>query len=215
VLAAVSAGRAPRGYGQPVAYRPAPRDLRASDADRDGVVALLSAAAADGRLTLTEHADRVESAYTAQTLGELAVLTSDLAEPSAQPFRLDSRGPVVGVFGRDRREGRWVVPASLPVLAIFGEVVIDLRDALLQSQRIVVYATVVGGTLEIMVPDGVVVVLSGTSVLTRTINRTSQAVAAGMPVVDVRTVAFGGTIRVIAPRRPRRLGGLRRPGLPR
>jgi hypothetical protein len=200
-------------YLRNVTYRPAPRDLRASDSDRDGVMALLSAAAADGRLTLTEHAERVELAHTARTLGELAELTSDLAEPSAQPFRLDGRSAVLGVFGQDRRDGRWVVPASLPVLAVFGEVVLDLRDALLQSQRIVVYATVVGGTLEIMVPDGVVVELSGTSVLTRKINRTQRAASAGMPVVDVRTLAFGGTIRVISPRRSRWLGG-RRSGLP-
>jgi hypothetical protein len=176
---------------------------------------MLSTAVADGRLTLSEHSERVEQAYVARTLGELAKLTVDLAEPTAQPIRLDTKGPVAGVFSRERRDGRWVVPASLPVLAIFGEVVLDLRDAVLQSQRIVVYATVVGGTLEIIVPDGVSVDLSGTSVLTRHINRTPRPAVAGMPVVDVRAVAFGGTIRVISPRRARWLGGLRRNGLPR
>jgi hypothetical protein len=193
-----------------VTSRPAPRDLRASDSDRERVVALLSAAAADGRLTLSEHTERVELAYSARTLGELAELTSDLAAPSAQPFRLDGRTTVTGVFSRETRDGRWVVPASLPVLAIFGEVVLDLRDALLQSQRIVVYATVIGGTLEILVPDGVQVEVSGSSMLMRTINRTPRSSAAGMPVIDVRTMGFAGTIRVISPRRPRWLGGLRR-----
>jgi hypothetical protein len=171
---------------------------------------MLGAAAADGRLTLTEHTDRVEQAYSARTLGELAALTADLAEPSAQPFRLDGRSPVLGVFSRESRDGRWVVPATLPVLAVFGEVQLDLRDAVLQSQRVVVHATVVGGTLEILVPDGVLVELSGTSVLTRKINRTQRAATAGMPVIDVRAIAFGGTIRVISPRKSRWLGGLRR-----
>jgi hypothetical protein len=199
-----------------VTYRPAPRDLRASDADREGVISLITAAAADGRLTLAEHSDRVERAYSARTLGELAALTTDLAAPAGQPIRLDGRSPVVGVFGRDRRDGRWVVPPSVPVLAVFGEVVLDLRDALLQSQRVTVYATVVGGTLELMVPEGVAVELNGTSVLTRKINRTPRVVAPGMPVVEVRAVSIGGTIRVISPaRRSRWLGGLRRNGLPR
>ena len=196
--------------------RPAPRDLRASDADRDTVISLLSAAAADGRLTSAEHTERVERAYASRTLGELAVLTTDLAKPSDQPFRLDTRTPVLGVFGRDRREGRWVVPASLPVLAIFGEVVLDLREAMLQSQRIVVNATVIGGTLELIVPEGVAVEMFGSSVLTRKINKTPSSAAEGMPVVELRTAAVGGTIRVISPRRPSRwLGGIRRNGLHR
>jgi hypothetical protein len=189
--------------------------MRASDSDRESVVTMLSAAAADGRLTLSEHTERVEQAYTARTLGELADLTSDLAAPSAQPIRLHGRSAVTGLFSHETRDGRWVVPASLPVLAVFGEVVLDLRDAMLQSQRTVVYATVVAGTLEILVPDGVQVEVSGSHMLTRTINRTGRAPAAGMPVIDVRALAFGGTIRVISPRRARWLGGLRRNGLPR
>ena len=163
---------------------------------------------------MAEHTERVERAYAARTLGELAALTTDLVTPSQQPFRLDHRTPVLALFGRDRRDGRWVVPATVPVVAVFGEVVLDLREALLQSQRVVVHATVVGGTLELVVPEGVAVELYGSSMLTRKINRTRRA-APGMPVVEVRSVAFGGTIKVVSPRRSRRLGGLRRNGLPR
>jgi hypothetical protein len=198
-----------------VTSRPAPRDLRASDADRDRVISLLSDAAGDGRLTTAEHSERVERAYTARTLGELAVLTADLAEPSAQPFRLDTRTPVMGVFARESRDGRWVVPASVPVVAIFGEVMLDLREALLQSQRTTVYATVLGGTLDLIVPEGVTVEIYGTSVLTRKVNKTPRQPAAGMPVIEVRAASLGGTIRVISPRKSRRLGGFRRNGLAR
>jgi len=215
-----------------VTYRPAPRDLRASDSDRDRVISLLDAAAADGRLTAAEHEERVGRAFQARTLGELAVLTTDLVAPTAQPIRLDNRRAVAGVFSRDSREGRWVVPDSLPVLAIFGEVELDLREALLQSSRIVVFATVIGGTVHLIVPDGVAVETSGTSVLTRRLNRTYRpagprlpggappgaglpgGLSASGPVVELRTVAFGGTIKVTSPKRPRRLGGLRR-GVPR
>jgi hypothetical protein len=208
-----------------VIYRPAPRDLRASDFDRDRVVSLLAESAADGRLTSDEHAERVERAYRARTLGELAVLTSDLVGPDSQPIRLDGRRAVTGIFGRDSREGRWVVPDSLPVVAIFGEVELDLREALLQSGRIIVYATLIAGTIHLIVPDGVSVEMSGTAVLTRKINRTVRQpgprwpapLPTGpgpsgtvQPVVDVRAVGFGGTIKVTSPKRPRRLGGLRR-----
>jgi Domain of unknown function (DUF1707) len=208
-----------------VTYRPGPRDLRASDSDRDRVIALLSEAAGDGRLTPDEHSERVSRAYQARTLGELAALTTDLAVPTAQPIRLDGRRPVTGIFGRDSRDGRWVVPASLPVVAVFGEVELDLRDAIFQSGRTIVFATVVGATLHVIVPEGVLVETSGHAMLTRKITRTYRETvprlpasnptagylpAGAQPVIEIRTVAFGGTIRVTSPKRPRRLGGMRR-----
>ncbi len=181
------------------------------------MITLLGAAAADGRLTPDEHADRVERAYRARTLGELAGLTVDLAGPADQPIRLDGRRPVAGVFGREERSGRWVVPESLPVLAIFGEVELDLREALLQGVRTVVYATLIAGTIHLIVPEGVLVETTGTALLTRKkIDRPARlpvrgpgAALAGQgpPVVELRTAGLGGTIRVTSPRRPRRLGG--------
>lgn len=214
----------PLEYRLNVTFRPAPRDLRASDSDRERVITLLSAAAADGRLTQDEHADRVERAYRAKTLGELAGLTADLVRPADQPIKLDGRRPVAGVFGRDQRGGRWVVPESLPVLAIFGEVELDLREALLQAGRTVVYATLIAGTIHLIVPDGVLVDTTGSALLTRKrIDRPARPAVrgpagsrpadgspgAGQPgqgpaVVEVRTVGLGGTIRVTSPRRPRR-----------
>jgi len=210
-----------------VTYRPAPRDIRASDSERDRVVTLLGEAAADGRLTVTEHADRVERAYQARTLGELAVLTTDLVGPAGQPIRLDGRRAVAGIFGRDNRDGCWVVPESLPVVAILGEVELDLREALLQSGRIVIYATVIFGTIHLIVPEGVVVETTGSALFTRKVARTVRVPAApgsaragrakpsDQPVIEVRTAGVGGTIKVTSPKRARRLGGLRRGGLPR
>jgi hypothetical protein len=170
------------------------------------VITLLGEAVADGRLTLGEHSERVERAYASRTLGELAVLTTDLAEPTAQPIRLDTRRAVSGIFGNDLRDGHWVVPASVPVLAVFGDVVLDFREALLQSGRTVIYATVVCGTLQLNVPEGVAVEIDGTSMFTRKINRTGRPVP-GQPVIEVRAVSFCGSIRVSSPKKSRWLGG--------
>ena len=101
---------------------------------------MLGEAAADGRLSLPEHAERTEQALAARTLGELTSLTSDLALPSGQPIQLYPRRSVTAMFARERRDGRWVVPAEFPVTAFFGTVVLDLRDAVLQSQRVTIYA---------------------------------------------------------------------------
>ncbi len=172
------------------------------------MITLLSEAAGDGRLTLGEHSERAERAYSARTLGELAALTADLAAASAQPIRLDTRKPVAGIFGRERREGRWVVPERLAVSAIFGEVVLDMREALLQSQRVTVLATVMCGTLELIVPDGVAVELTGPAVLTRKSGQPgAKAVGApagaGTPVIEVRALTFCGRVKVVRPRRSR------------
>lgn len=179
------------------------------------MAALLAEAAGDGRLTLGEHSQRTERAYSARTLGELASLTADLASPAGQPIRLDGRRSVSGFFGQERRDGRWVVPDSFPVTAICGDVVLDLREALLQSSRVTIYATVIAGHLEVIVPDGIAVEVTGTTILSRNkVPRTQQS-AAGLPVIDIRLFAVAGTVKAVMPRRSRWPGLRRRGPVPR
>lgn len=76
---------------------PAPR---ASDAERDSVVARLSTAAGEGRLTLDELADRVDRALAAVTRADLAPLLADLpAEPASGPPAAKGRRRIVGIMG--------------------------------------------------------------------------------------------------------------------
>ena len=184
--------------------RQAPRDLRASDADRDRVLVLLAEAMSDGRLTADEHADRVQRAFSARTLGELAELTADLAAPSAQPVRLDGGRVIAGIFGPARRDGRWVVPENLTVTAMFGEVEVDFTQAILQVSRVQLYATVFGGRLRLIVPDGVSVVVSGHMVLGRKRGGTPPHAGPDMPVIEVRALILGGELTVRTPPKSRR-----------
>ncbi|MFF5227047.1 DUF1707 and DUF4190 domain-containing protein [Dactylosporangium sp. NPDC000521] len=55
--------------------------IRVSDADRESVVAHLTAAVAEGRLTLEEFSERSQLAYASRTWGELAHLVGDLPAP--------------------------------------------------------------------------------------------------------------------------------------
>jgi hypothetical protein len=184
--------------------RQAPRDLRASDADRDRVLAMLGEAMGDGRLTADEHSERVQRAFSARTLGELADLTTDLAVPSAQPVRLDGGRVITGVFGPARRDGRWVVPESLTVTAMFGEVEVDFTQAILQTSRVQLYATVFGGRLRLIVPDGVSVVVSGHMVLGRKRGSTPPPASPGAPVIEVKALVLGGELTVRTPPKNRR-----------
>jgi Domain of unknown function (DUF1707) len=200
--------------------RQAPRDLRASDADRDRVLALLAEAVSDGRLTADEHAERVQRACTARTLGELADLTTDLAVASAQPVRLDGGRVISGIFGPAKRDGRWVVPETLTVTAMFGEVELDVTQAIMQTRHVQLYATVIGGRLRLAVPDGVSVVVTAPVVLGRRRGGTPLPASSDTPVIEVKGMVLGGEIIVHTPPKtrrfrlfgPRRLVGLyRRP----
>jgi hypothetical protein len=193
--------------------RPGPHDLRASDADRELVITLLSEAAGDGRLTLSEHAERSERALAARTLGELVRLTSDLTLPSGQPIQLFPRRSVTALFARERRQGRWVVPAAFPVTAFFGDVVLDLREAILQSQRVTIYATAIAGQIKLIVPAGIAVEMAGRSVLgVRSVRgqARSSAQTSATGVIEVRTLTFGGSVKATTARRPRWRPGQRR-----
>jgi hypothetical protein len=183
--------------------RTAPRNLRASDADRDRVMAMLAEAMADGRLSADEHAERVSRAVSARTLGDLAALTADLAEPAAQPLRLDGGRVITGLLGTETRDGRWVVPETVTVSAIFGEVVVDFRSALLQARHVVLYATAIGGRVRLIVPDGVTVVMSGTVLVGRKRGGTALALPADedLPVIEVRAFVVGGEVVARTPRR--------------
>jgi hypothetical protein len=205
-----------------------PSDLRASDADRERVVAVLAEAAGDGRLTLEEHSERVQRAYRARTLGELAGLTKDLVPAGAQPLQLDDSRTVTAFFTTVRREGRWVMPDRLSVTAVGGQVVLDLREALLQGMYTIVHATLVGGSLHLLVPDGVSVRLTASRQSGRVAEdltprpgpATRAAAREGSPLIEVRSFSVAGQVRVHTPRprggRWRRPGsGGRPPGTPR
>ncbi len=73
----------------PVTIGPDGREaaVRVSDGERERVVDLLSAHAAEGRLTLEELDARIDGAYAARTRGELRALLTDLpaAVPDARP----------------------------------------------------------------------------------------------------------------------------------
>lgn len=177
------------------------------------MITLLSEAAGDGRLTLSEHAERSEQALAARTLGELVRLTSDLTLPSGQPIQLYSRRSVTAMFARERRQGRWVVPSAFPVTAFFGDVVLDLRDAILQSQRVTIYATAIAGQIRLIVPAGIAVEMAGRSVLGIRSVRGQTKASAQVPavgVIEVRTLTLCGAVKATTPRLRWRPGARRR-----
>jgi hypothetical protein len=166
---------------------------------------MLGEALADGRLSHEEHGERMSAALSARTLGELAGLTTDLAAPGRQPVQVDGH-PVAALFGNAERTGRWVVPATMTCVAAFGEVVLDLREALLQDRHVVLTVYAVFGRVRIIVPSGVEVVMNGTEILGRQRGGTARRVptSSDTPVVEVRGYVAVSEVLARTPPRPRR-----------
>jgi len=199
-VTALASGR----YFRQVSPARKPSDLRASDNDRERVVEVLAAAVADGRLTLEEHSHRVERAYQARTLGELATLTADLVSAAGQPLQLDDSRTVTAFFATVQRDGRWVVPDRLTVTAVGGQVILDMREALLQGMHTVLHATLIGGQLHLVVPERVRVVLTKSRQPARVqpdLGGRQAPVPAGSPLIEVRSYTVAGRVHVHAPRR--------------
>ncbi|HEY3872627.1 MAG TPA: DUF1707 domain-containing protein [Actinocrinis sp.] len=150
----------PSPVDQPPAALTRP-DPRASDADRERVVAALGEASADGRLTPKELGERLESALVARTHGELAALTADLGPAPGRPpegmlqakrvIRIDQR------FGSLARTGRWVVPQRFDMRPKWCDVTLDFTDAVINQSKLSIDLSMKGGSLILVTRPGIVV----------------------------------------------------------
>ena len=130
----------PLGRGDDVA---AHDDLRASHEDRDRIVEVLRVAAGEGRLTADELDERLETALTARTFGELAKLIRDL--PAAPGFGTSAPAPAPRDLARIEcqsstatRTGRWLVPQRLEVRLTSGSVTLDFTEAVISQPSLLI-----------------------------------------------------------------------------
>ena len=149
--------------GEPSGTGEAP-EVRASDADRDRVVAVLRDAAADGRLTVDEFDERMAAALSARTFGDLAPLTADLGAGPGGPVRPGAAAPqpedVIWIDQRGgsvRRADRWVVPRRLDLRTSWCDVTLDFTDAVITHDTLRIDMHLRGGSLVLVTRPGVVV----------------------------------------------------------
>jgi hypothetical protein len=187
-------------------------ELRASHADREQVVDVLRIAAGDGRLTAEELDERLEAALTARTMGELAVLTTDLptaldggavggsAVEAKEVVRIEQEGASA------RRDADWVVPRRMEIHSRWGEVTLDFTDALITHGTLRIDLDMRGGALTLVTRPGVVV---GTDSLVTNHSKvkTRRAAEPDAPVVLRVEVAGELSFGQVVVRPPRRLFG--------
>ena len=135
--------------------------------------------------------------YGAHTVGELTALTADLPDgPPAGPAR-DESGWVVAVMGAGDRTGRWRPWRRTRVVAVMGGSQLDLREAEIDGPKIEITAVAVMGGIDVIVPDGVEVDLSGFALMGGNEGpRGTGPRHRGAPVVRVRAYALMGGVTV-------------------
>jgi hypothetical protein len=173
--------------------------VRASDADRERVVAELREHCAQGRLTLEEFSGRADEAYSAKTLAELETVKRELPEattPSARPQR-KARRFLVSIMGGLDRKGRWRVPKKLRVVSVMGGCDLDFRQAQIEHEVVTVTVVDVMGGVDLYVPEGIEVDVGGFSLMGG-VDEWGEDVAPrpGTPMIRVRAFTLMGGIDV-------------------
>ncbi|MBO0886294.1 MAG: DUF1707 and DUF2154 domain-containing protein [Acidimicrobiales bacterium] len=173
---------------------------RVSDSDRDDAVAELRRHLGEGRLDADELSERVEGALAARTRADLEAVLADL--PSASPPAPDGPRPhatgwTVGIMASSVRRGRWRPRPRTNVVSVMGSCTIDLRQAYLDGPELVIHAVAVMGEVEIVVPEGIDVDVSGIPILgEKSLDVRPGPLRPGTPRVLVRAVPVMGSVVV-------------------
>ncbi len=179
-----------------------PPGVRASDAEREATMERLREAAGAGRLTLEELSDRLGAASEARSREQLAALVGDLPAEHGRSFAHPAvaDGRVSSVFGDVCREGEWVVPPRSSWRSVFGDVVLDLRDAHVPGTDVEIDASSLFGDVDLLVPEGVVVEVRSRVVFGDVWQDAGQAAPFGAPRIVLTGSTVFGDVRVRARR---------------
>jgi class 3 adenylate cyclase len=177
--------------------------IRISDTDRENVIAVLRSACGDGRITLDEFAERAGVVYASSTQTELDAVVRDLPTPTAPATTNPASVPgepgrwIVAIMNGAHRRGRWRVAPRTTALAFWGGLKLDLRGAIVEHPIVELNAWAIMGGVDITVPDGIPVEVTGMVVMGATVNRVKDTPAlGGAPLVRVKARGLWGGVHV-------------------
>lgn len=179
---------------------------RISDADRNQAVELLRHHCGEGILTLDEFGDRVTLVYDATNRAELEDVLSDLPTqetevPEARRRRVTRWA--VAIMGGHSPRGRIRLAETTNVVAVMGGCELDLRNAEIDGDEVVINALALMGGVEIYVPEGISVDFSGLPLLGGTECKIADVpIIPGSPRIIVRALAVMGAVEVYSRKTP-------------
>ncbi|MGH7507453.1 MAG: DUF1707 SHOCT-like domain-containing protein, partial [Longimicrobiales bacterium] len=169
-----SGGLARMSDTPPVPSRPPSRE------QREQAIQTLVAGFADDRITVEEFERRIDIAHRTASSEQLDGLTVDLparpatppaaapvtpARPPAPAGEVREHQVLVAIMGGVEKKGRWTPARKSIVLAFMGGAHIDLREANLPAGVTEVAIFTIWGGVEILVPPGVNVDVSGVAIM--------------------------------------------------
>ena len=178
-------------------------EVRASDAERERAANALREHLTEGRLTLDELSERLDRIYAAKTRAELEAVTRDLptAPAPARPAKR-ARRYLVAVMSGIERSRRWRLGPETKVIAVMGGAHLDLRAAEIEGPEASISCLAVMGGIDIVVPEGLEVEVSGFGLMGGVADEVSSGTALpGAPAVHVRAFALMGGVSVRSKRR--------------
>lgn len=193
---------------------PSGSDFLVTSAEREAAEVRVRSAVADDLIDLDEFGERIQLVLAARTRSELRAAAADLpAGPATarSPDRRDTgahrvarparyRRWVISVMGGSETRGRWRPDTTTNALAMMGGTTIDLQHAEFDGDVLVINALAVMGAVEIIVPEGVEVDVSGFALMGGRDVDVSGPIDVRTPLVQVRGVALMGGIEVRHPK---------------
>ncbi len=101
------------------------------------------------------------------------------------------------MFSENKRRGRWRLGNRLRTVTVFGSTLIDLRELETSAEVLEIDGRCVFGELKVIVPEGVEVELSGSTVFaSRQLRLAAVPRLPGTPLVRVRVGALFADVQV-------------------
>lgn len=206
-----------------------PSQLRISDTDRHRVAEVLREAAGEGRLTMDELDERLDSAYSAKVYADLVPLLADLPTskqlPVPRPQAAVSRPPAgtvvrhnssLAIMGGQDRKGIWEVGSTHNAFTLMGGITIDLRQAVFASPEVVINANAIMGGVDVVVGPSIRVSVEGFGIMgdySQGRDKVAPEITPDSPLVRVKGIALMGAVNVVRkplPGQKKELPGWRR-----
>jgi hypothetical protein len=90
---------------------------------------------------------------------------------------------ITTLFGSIKRNGRFSVPAEFQLKTAFGELKLDLREALFPEKHVLMVAETLCASVEVLLPEGVTVVDHGMALMSS--HKVTQAAEEHGPVIHL------------------------------